>query len=301
MGALGENLNELLTNANEISKKINTNLSDDKIKKFINDMSAAADSIKKISADIAEVTSEEKTDLKMTIKNLKSATEKLDKILADITAGDTTIGKLLSDKEMGDDLKKTVSTLRDASTEAKKTLSRFTLFKTYWDYELRYGQLRSEYKSDVGLQIRPKPDKFYYLGIANAGTGVQPAGEKQNTFNLKIGRDIKLNEREVGTVYAGVLRSAGGFGFGVRPFYRWNPWNRLEVYGEAYDFSRVTPSNEGKPRIIAGVRVAPARWFRLGGSVEDAAVEKDFHVNANVVLEDEDLAYLLALIGLARP
>ncbi|MFN3967119.1 MAG: hypothetical protein ACK4JE_05430, partial [Endomicrobiia bacterium] len=95
--------------------------------------------LKKISGAILEITDEEKIDLKVTLKNLKSITEKLDKILSDIESGQTTLGRLFSDKEMGEDIKKTVSSLKDASNEAKKTFARFTLFKTYWDYELRYN------------------------------------------------------------------------------------------------------------------------------------------------------------------
>ncbi len=300
-GKLAENLNESLRNIREVTHKLNKNLTDEELSDFIDNITDTAKELKKISSILAEVTDEEKIDLKVTLKNLKSISEKLDKVLSDIESGQTTIGKLFSDKEMGEDLKKTVSSLRDASNEAKKTLARFTLFKTYWDYESRYNHEYEEFKSDIGLQIRPKPEKYYFVGVSNASDVDAKSGEKKNTFDLNIGHDIKLKGETFGTVYAGLLRSTGGFGLSVRPFWKWNPWSNFEVYTEAYDFTRTTTKNQKKPKINTGAKIKPVKWLRLSGGIEDITEQSNFHSSVNLVLEDEDIAYLLALIGLARP
>ncbi|MFH0807115.1 MAG: hypothetical protein V2A57_01710, partial [Elusimicrobiota bacterium] len=76
------------------------------------------------------------------------------------------------------------------------------------------------------------------------------------------------------------------------------PWNRLDVFIESYDFARVTASGVKKPRINAGAKVKPAKWLALGSAIEDINEKSDVHTSVNLVLEDEDLSYLLGLIGL---
>lgn len=306
-GDMGENLNQFIKNAKEISEKLNRNLTEEKIKSISQDVKEFSESLRKISKDLAEITGEEKTDIKAVIKNMRSVSEKLDKVLTDIEAGETTIGRLFADKEMGDDLKKTIVSLRDAGNEAKKTLSRFTLFKTNWDYNLRYAKydaprsgLAEEFKSDIGLQIRPKPEKFYYLGISNAGESGAVSGEKVNTVDLNIGRDFNLDGNNLFSVRAGIMRSSGGMGFSVWPAWKWSPWNRLEIYSDVYDFARTTQSGGKKPRVNVGAMVRPVKWVRLGTAVEDITEQKDFHASMNIVIEDEDIAYLLGLVGFVK-
>ncbi|MBU0952720.1 MAG: MCE family protein [Elusimicrobia bacterium] len=297
-GSLGKNLNELLKNAKEISEKLNRQLDEKKLANIVDNLEEFSRQAKKLSQDLAEITGDEKTDIKLIVKNVKSSTEKLDNILTKVTNGETTIGRLLADEQMGNDLKSTVESLKVASNEAKKTISRFTLFRSYWDYELRYSAIDKEYKSDIGIQIRPNPDKYYFLGVSNAGDPAAISGEKVNTLDLNIGKDLKLGDQKFATVYAGILRSSGGLGLSIKPMWMWNPWNRLDVFIESYDFARVTASGVKKPRINAGAKVKPAKWLALGSAIEDINEKSDVHTSVNLVLEDEDLSYLLGLIGL---
>ncbi|MDI6641160.1 MAG: MlaD family protein [Elusimicrobiota bacterium] len=300
-GKFGENLNALVKNAREIVERFNRELTEQKLSKVVDDIEKFAENAKKLTGDISEITGAEKTDIKVALKNLRESSEKLNKLLDDIKTAETTVGKLFSDKEMGEDLKKTVLSLKDASSEAKKTLARFTLFKTYWDYELRHDHKFEEFKSDIGLQIRPKPDKFYYLGVSNAQTADIVSQEKKNTFDLLVGRDFNIAQKNFGSIYAGLIRSSGGLGLSVRPFWKWNLANKLEIYTDFYDFARSTTKGETKVRINTGARISPVKWVKVTAGIEDVAEESSFHTSANLVLEDEDLAYLLALVGLARP
>ncbi|OGS17987.1 MAG: hypothetical protein A3J83_09290 [Elusimicrobia bacterium RIFOXYA2_FULL_40_6] len=299
-GSLGKNLNELLRNAKEITEKLNRQLDEKKLANIVDNLEEFSQQAKKLSQDLAEITGEEKSDMKLTLKNIKSSSEKLDNILTKITNGETTIGRLLSDEQMGNDLKSTVESLKVASNEAKKTISRFTLYRSYWDYNLRYSASGEEFKSDLGIRIRPNPDKFYYLGVSNLGDTDVASTEKRNTIDLNIGQDFKISAQKFATIYAGFIRSSGGAGLIVKPLWKWNPWNRMDVVLEASDFTRVTASNQKKPRVNAGLRIKPVKWLNLGSTVEDALDRKDLHSSINVVIEDEDLAYLLAMIGLTN-
>jgi len=267
----------------------------------VKDVTSAAKDLKKITSDISEITGSEKENIKVAIENIKSITERLDKIVKDVETGEGSVGKLLSDKEMGENLKKTVESIKGTSDEAKKALGRLTLFRTYWEYELRHSGKYDEYKSDVGLKIRPRTGKYYYLGVSNAATANTKTNESKNTFNLNIGQSFNIDSVQFGTVYAGMIRSAGGAGIKVKPLWKWNPWNKLEITAEAYDFGRETVEKKVKPKINTGIRISPTKWFNVGGTIEDIAEEADLHTTANISFEDEDIAYLLGLIGLARP
>jgi len=300
-GDLGPNLAELVRNAKEITERLNTQLSDEKVSVIINNLKELSENAKKVSADLAEITGDEKMDIKDIFKNLKASTEKLDRILTKVDNGETTIGRLLSDKEMGDNLKASVENIKIATNEAKNTLSRFTLFRSYWDYNMRYSNNSGEFKSDVGIMVRPYPEKFYYLGASNVGDTIDPSAEKRNTFNLNIGKELKIHDKPFATVYAGLLRSTGGAGFRIKPLYAWNPWNNIDLTVEMYDFTRVSAAGTKKPKVNAGVRIAPTRWLYVGTMAEDVTEASDLHTSVNLLLEDRDLTYMLALVGLAKP
>jgi len=291
----GESILEIVNNVKQATNRINKIVGDEKIKNFIDKLNETASNLEKISRDVAEVTGPGKQDVKVTLSNLKSITERLDRILAEIESGQSPISKLLKDKKMGEDLSQTVSALKDTSNEAKKTIARFNLFKTYWNYDLRTDTKINKSKSDLGIEIRPKEEKFYYLGVTNITTeSEENPFEPENTFDLQIGRDFGPY-----TLFAGLIRSTGGLGIRLRPFWKWNPWSKFELSARAYDFTRKTPVK--KPRVDVGAKVKIAKYVNIGMSMEDIAVDGHLNSSVNVVIDDEDLAYLLGLVTLTKP
>ncbi|HNC75285.1 MAG TPA: hypothetical protein PK362_10440, partial [Elusimicrobiota bacterium] len=107
------------------------------------------------------------------------------------------------------------------------------------------------------------------------------------------------------TLYGGLVRSRGGGGVKIRPLPAASPWNRrVELEGEAYDFGR-DEAYQGytfnKPVYNAGARVKIVEpWLWVGAQMEDIAVRRNLNLNFNMVFRDEDFAFLLAFIGLAR-
>src|SRR3989339_1238628 len=59
-GDLGPNLAELVRNAKEITERLNTQLSDEKVSVIINNLKELSENAKKVSADLAEITGDEK-------------------------------------------------------------------------------------------------------------------------------------------------------------------------------------------------------------------------------------------------
>jgi hypothetical protein len=107
------------------------------------------------------------------------------------------------------------------------------------------------------------------------------------------------------TLYGGVIRSAGGAGLRFRPLFMSEKWNRrFELEGEAYNFTRDEVvqgiAMEG-PIYNAGARfLIDDPWLWLGAQVEDIKERKNLNANVNITFKDEDIAYLLGFVGLAR-
>lgn len=49
-----------------------------------------------------------------------------------------------------------------------------------------------------------------------------------------------------------------------------------------------------------GGKIKLTQWMHIGGLAEDVGGEKNFNAYMNIVFEDEDVAYLLGVVGLAR-
>jgi hypothetical protein len=99
--------------------------------------------------------------------------------------------------------------------------------------------------------------------------------------------------------YVGAIRSQAGFGARVRPFWNWEPLRKLEITADFYNFGRSAPV--GKAQVNTGVQYPVTRWLYLGVRAEDIYYTSNINTYANVVVRDDDIAYILGLVGLARP
>jgi phospholipid/cholesterol/gamma-HCH transport system substrate-binding protein len=265
-----------------------------------NRVSDIVGNIDSFSQDIAEITSDTKQDLKSAIIEVRKVAQKLDSLLGNVDTKESMVGRLMTDKEMGSEFKDTIADLKETTKEAKKALRRINLFETSWDYTLRYDPSYGSPKSDVGLLIKPKPDKFYYVGVSNAGVtnaGNGPpaanADESQNTLNLLLGKNFGPAQ-----IYGGVIRSEGGVGVKVAPFWGVNDTlKKFQLVAEGYDFERATPVNS--PKLNLGVRYQVFPWMSVGSQVEDIYYTSNINSYVNFSVHDDDIAYLLGLVGLS--
>lgn len=271
-GAFGRNLNEAMARINRVAKRLD------------------------------EITEQHQQDIKITLANFKEISEKLNQtidhiqsIAQKIDTGEGVAAKLVNDPEMGENLKQTIASLKEVSRDAKKVLDRITLFRTTWDYRLRYDVERGQYKNDLGLQLSPRQGKYYFIGVNNVGDNSKekPEDEDINTFTAEIGKDYGPF-----TLHAGIIRSKGGFGMRYRPF------KIVELSADAYDFAREKTDKFSHgydtPVYDVGGKIKLTPWMHIGGLAEDVGGEKNFNAYMNIVFEDEDVAYLLGVVGLAR-
>ncbi len=305
-GVTGEgSLKKMVANIGSIAERLDTLLSDknDNLANIVDNFEQFSERINQVAAKLDDLTGAvSKEDLKTTMDNFKSISAKLDEALislnniaAKIEGGQGTLGKLVNDEEMADDVKGTVASLRDASEEAKKMLARMSNFKTYWDYRLNYNAEDTLTRNDFGIRIRPKPDKFYYIAAQNLKIedriGDYDAGDQRyNSITAEMGKDFGPF-----TIYGGLIKSSGGFGAGWRPIPQ---SDRLEFNAEAFRFDRKI-NDKNKAWVNAGAVIKVTDNINLRATYEDVLERRSFTATMNLVVEDEDIAYFLGLSGLS--
>ncbi len=291
-----KNIRDISVSVKDIIDTEKTNITD-----IIENFKVFSEEMKEATKNINDIVKGNKEDLEKTIKNFKTASEKLNKALDSINtitkkieSGEGMLGTLISDDEVSEEVKKTVESIREASQEARDVLRRIRHVKTYWDYQLNYNEKDEMFRSDFGVQFRPNPDKFYFLGISNMkekeGSDYDEGSQRINGFTAKIGRDFGPF-----TVYGGLIRSSGGFGGAFRPFNN----KFFEFNAEAFRFDRKI-DGKSKAWINTGGSLRLLQWCYLRANVEDILENKSVTTSVNLVLEDEDLAYLLGLTGLSN-
>lgn len=307
-GAVAENLKTTIANFRKVSQALADSLGEQRaemteIVQNIRDVSAHA---KRVAADLAEITTDRKEDIKVALAKFRSVSERLDDLTARVQNGQGLLGKLVTDEKMGDELKQTMTSVKQATKDLETFTGRVSRIEVYWDYHQRYDFEDEKFRADLGLRWVPRPGKFYYIAGNNLGRRedrkADPTAdlERRNTVTAVMGKDFGPL-----TLYAGAIRSAGGVGARFRPLPASSAWNRrVEVEGEAYNFGRdetIRGVKMDKPVYNAGLRVnAIAPWVWVGGGVEDLAVRKNFNANVNVLFKDEDIAFLFGLVNIAR-
>ncbi len=284
-----EKFASIVNNIDEFTKKLNNAVEQQQLKNTIKSLEVAGKTVEEIL-----VTNKE--NIKTAMLSLRNVSQKIDQLVEQISSTETVVGQVLVDKSAGEKVSQTIDSLKLAAEQANRTLNRINLFRTYWDYRSRYDLKNEELKSDIGIEIFPKETKFYFITVNNVTSQQDTGGssgslqEQANTVSIGLGGRFY----EVLTVYGGLIRSSGGVGVKIFPFgYK---SKLLEFGSEVYNFSK----SRSSPCVDLSVRLKLTKWLYVGSRYEDINVTQTINTTLNISFEDEDIAYLLGLIGLTR-
>ncbi len=294
----GKSLREIVDNVKSITQKINLGIEDE------NDIKDIVKNIKKSAKNIREFTDNldgKGKDLKKALEKfpdlVDSATnvfDEFEKLAKKLNDSNGAFDALVSDEKVAGDVRETVANLKKATNSAKKALGRITDIKTYWDYRLRYNTGDEKFRSDLGIKIVPRKNKFYYLGVSNLkeknGSEYDVArstGEKIISADAYLGKVFGPV-----TIFGGLIKSAGGVGISVAPF------KALSFESRAYRFDRKI-DGETKPWVDVNAKIRFTNWLYANAGVSDALEGANFQMGLNLVYDDEDLPYLFGLGSLA--
>ena len=290
---------EFSRNANDISKSIKTMVgqNESKINKTLANLEKITDQLR-YETDRYEDGSF-MNDLERVgpiLEKVDLAVADLKEIVQDVKSGKGTVGKLLRDDEVVDQVSETLAGVN-------KIVNRVNRFKT--DIEIYSGSNNKDgSRTEVSLDLMPSPERFFRFGIVT-GDGVIPETETIETtvvdsgtprveeikkqkksdfrFSLQIGRNI--NDL---TLRAGLFETKGGLGVD----YRFEDLG-LTTSLEAYDYRKDIGTNI---RFSSQLRLWNVLFAKV--SAEELGRSSEHHIytySLGLKFSDEDISSLLGL------
>jgi phospholipid/cholesterol/gamma-HCH transport system substrate-binding protein len=186
-------------------------------------VSALIDNLEAFSSDLAYQSDRKNSDsamsdIKEVLNNTKKLTSDLEGLVADLRKGKGTLGKMLVEDEIADQVKDTLASVQKIVGKADALRTELSIFSGV--------NTVSGGDTEAALRIYPSPERFYHLGVATSEIG--PDYEKvsvvttngvaitenrkenvKNTlrFNAQIGRKIHDFDFR-----GGLIESTGGLG-----------------------------------------------------------------------------------------
>jgi phospholipid/cholesterol/gamma-HCH transport system substrate-binding protein len=229
------------------------------------------------------------------LDNVNSATADLKTILADLKAGKGTVGKLLRDEEVIDQVSETLSGVN-------KLVNKVNIIRT--ELSLYSGvNTETDGQTGINLNLFPAPERFYKLGIVTSEFGPekerlitttnrsdggsetvllrQEKDKNSFKFNVQIGRRI----HDFG-LRAGLFESSGGVGID----YYLTSWGAKFSF-EAFDYSREFGPNL---RLLSEIEIWNIFYGRLAfEDLVSKVQQQSMTIGAGLRFTDEDLKGLI--------
>lgn len=297
-----KNIKDFSQNAKEIAVDLNDMVKGNKGN--INDTLA---DLKKVAAQLAYETDRyqdgslmnDMEDLKPILANVDRATSDLKDILADIKAGKGTVGKLLRDDEVVDQVNQTLSGVNRLVNRINNYRTNVSLYSGVND---RFGS-----RTDLNLDLIPSPERFFKFGIVINDYGPDVFRETTTTRSVDGGSDTVTEEREVDdsafkfnlqigrrignfSLRAGLIETTGGLGVDyLLPEYG------FRVFSEVFDYQE-----DAGPNLRFGSEIKI--WNVLYSQImaEDVLSKTDdqsYTFSVGLRFTDDDLAALIGILA----
>lgn len=225
-------------------EKLTANLAQmtDENKEQIREIVAQVNSITKTVDELVNDESEQgfKNTWKRSMVRIDNSLKNIEDITGKINRGEGTIGKLVSDEKMAEEVSAAVEGIGGMIDTANRVTTAID-FNGYYLDNVGYT------KSSVGIQIQPGLDRYYYLGLITDPAGVV---DKTNTKTITSGGQTEYDEIKTYksktkftaffaknfydfSLRGGLMEDTGGVGLD----YKFLPNRRAMASIDAYDFS----------------------------------------------------------------
>lgn len=278
-GAFGEKLNQTMTEVRQLSANLN-----------------------QMAASLRPYLTRSMQNLDVASARLSDLMAKADSLMTSLEQGEGVIGSLIKDPQMKEEVKESVTDLRETMSEVKTFVGKMSRFHVYWDYDFFYMPEASLSTSDLALEIFPSSGyTFYRAGIGNIGNEDDALDSKdyleKNEFDVRFGLYNKW-----ATLSAGLIRGAGGVALELKPFYDREFLERFTFTGEFSDWGRdrvINGRHFDRPNLSYGVDFRFNRYFSVGAWSRDALETNNFAVKANISFNDQDISSFFGLATMA--
>jgi phospholipid/cholesterol/gamma-HCH transport system substrate-binding protein len=279
-----KNLNEsLVRTTDNLNGMINENRGN--LKEGIDNLRTASLSLQQAMETVNKVAKEAGPGVTNTMNSVSSIAKKIDE-------GEGTIGRLVNDKSLHENINKTVAGINNY-------IERTENFHTFIGYRGEFLFDARDTKSYLTLRLQPKADKYYLLELVDDprgkkstevrvtttnGGAPQTVTEVKTTEQIKISAQIALRFKDL-VVRGGIIESSGGAAIDYYMFQ-----DRLKFMFEASEFS------VGTPRLKAGATWNLNKFFFLTAGYDDFVSKiglRSAYLGLGLQFQDEDLKYLL--------
>ena len=254
------------------------------------------DQVHSISGTLDELVNDDsdkgfKKTWKKTMERIDSTMKNIDEIAAKVNRGEGTIGKLINDDTTVEELNTAIQGVSNMVDAAGKIS---TGFEFHGDY---LGSVGST-KSYIGVRIQPGLDRYYQIGIIDDPAGVVDKTDVTTTVgagtpSTTVEEKRFYNKTKLTLLYAknfwnwtvkgGLIENSGGLGVDYS-FWR----ERIKLSVEAFNFSSMN--------VRAGAQLNLSHGFYLSGGINDAmdnSGAKSSYLGVGLFLTNDDLKLLL--------
>jgi len=282
--------------------------------------------IERLTADISQITSENKSKIGEVIDQVHGITKTLDELLNDptdkgfkarwkvaldridsslknideitgkVNRGEGTVGKLINDESTVDELNTAIEGVSGLFGAAEKT-------QTGLDFHSAYLGNVGSAKTFVGLRLQPGLDRYYLLGIVDDPAGVVKTVDTKTTPDggtaAKISEEKTYrNETKFTAIFAknfydftlkgGLIENSGGLGVDYHFFRR-----KMRFGVEALEFSKLNLRASIQYNVYKGIYV-------IGGTQDifNRGQKYSNYLGAGLLLTNDDLKMLLSRLPL---
>ena len=233
---------------------------------------------------------------------VKSTVESLDRITKQIDQGEGTLGKLVKDERLYENITK-------AAENVDRTFGAIDRFRTFITFQAEYLNKIEDGKGYFYITLQPRPDRYYILGAVGDPLGRVTTTETEKTVNGVTTREKKektKQEIEFTAQYAMrhkdvALRlglTENTFGAGADYFFH---QDRGKITVDAWDFSN-DEENSKNPHIRAGVDYFIFKNLFVSAGIDNIMNSKwrGGYAGVGLRLEDQDLKYIMGSIPAVR-
>jgi phospholipid/cholesterol/gamma-HCH transport system substrate-binding protein len=236
-------------------------------------------------------------DIRKTVATLDKTIENLNQVIEGVNKGEGTVGRLLKDDKLIDDVENTVE-------DVGGLVSGITRLRTIVGMTTEYNVLSRGFRSSLQLRLQPREDKYYLIEAAydprGETTTTQTVVETTNPDDPPQYREVRHVTEDTllfslmfarrfyfATFRFGIKDNSGGLGLDIH-FLR----DRFELSTDIYKFG-----HDVFPRLKSMLAIEFLRQLYIVGGVTDALNDnRDFFFGLMIRFDDEDLKTILPFV-----
>jgi len=289
-----EKLSKILENTLKVTDRI-AEFSDGKDEKLNETLDDLRRSLKLIADELAAS--------RGAMQDVREITSNVNQITEKVANGEGTVGKLLTDEKLYDDIVK----VSDKLTDYADTLLGM---KVFVDAHSNYMVFDNSFKTYFDITLQPRQDRFYMLGVVDDPRGNVSHTETTHTTVVNdttyivnddktvVTDNLKFN-LQIGRIFGPVALRGGIFQNKAGLAVDYNPWKYVSLSAEIFDFS-----SGGAPQLrVQGLArpllwtMEPFSWLYLTAGGEDLINgERDLYFGLGLRFDDDDLKSIVSTV-----